>query len=57
MIIKTAQTNCLVWVKLATCRESSIAKQKFIVAFCSVQQTVKCSKVNDGCDKLYIPMH
>ena len=51
IIVKTAQRNCLVWVKLATCCESSFAQQKFIVAFCSVQQTVKCSQVNNGCDK------
>ena len=49
--MKTIQTNCLVWIKLAICQESSFAKQTFIVAFCSVQQTIKCSKVNNGCDK------
>ena len=33
------------------CCESSFAKQKFIMTFCSVQRTAKCSKVNHGCDK------
>ena len=51
MIVKTAQRNCLVWVESAICRESSFAKQKCIVSFCSVQRTVKCSKANNGCDK------
>ena len=50
-IEKTVQRNYLIWVESAICRESSCAKQKFIVSFCSVQQTVKCSKVNNGCDK------
>ena len=44
---KTAPRNCLVWVESAICQESSFAKQKFIEAFCSVHQTVKCSKVNN----------
>ena len=52
-IVKTTQRNCLVWVKSAICRESLFAKQKFIVAFCSVLWTVKCSKVNYGCYKPY----
>ena len=51
IIAKTTQRYCLVWVKSATCRKSSIAKQKFIVVVCSVQQTVKCSKVNNCCGK------
>ena len=38
-------------VKSTMYRELSFAKQKFIVAFCSAQQTVKCSKVNKCCDK------
>ena len=32
IIVKNAQRNCLVWVKSAICRESSFAKQDFIVA-------------------------
>ena len=48
MIVKTALKNCVV---SAICHKSPFAKQKLIMAFCSVQQTVKCSKVNDGCDK------
>ena len=41
----------MAWVETAICRESLFAKQKFIVAFCSVRQTVKCSTVNNGCTK------
>ena len=48
----TAQGNSWVGVKWEICRESSFAKQKFIVVFFSVQQTVKHSKVNNCCDKL-----
>ena len=51
VIVKTIQGHWLVWVKSAIYRESSLAKQKFIVAFSSVQQTVKCIKVNNCCDK------
>ena len=47
----TAWRECLVWVDSAICRDSSFAKQKFIMASCSVQQIVTCSKVNNGCDK------
>ena len=43
---KNYTENCLVWFNSSTSRESSIVKQKFIVAFWSVQQTVKCSNVN-----------
>ena len=49
--MKTAPRNCLIWFKSAICRESSCAKKKFIVAFCSLQQTIECCKVNNGCDK------
>ena len=55
IILQTAQRSCSVWVKWAIARESSFVTQKFIVAFYSVQQTVKCIKVNDGCDKPCAP--
>ena len=48
--MNASHRKCSLWVKSAICRESSFAKQKFIEAFCSVQQAVKCSKVNNGCD-------
>ena len=51
IIEKTTRRNSSVWIKSVISPESPFAKQKFIVAFCSVQQPVKCSKVNNGCDK------
>ena len=51
IIVRTAQRNYLVWVKSAICCESSFVKQKLIAAFCCVQQTGKCNRVNNGCDK------
>ena len=35
------QRYCLIWAKSAICRESSFVKQRLIVVFCSVQQSVK----------------
>ena len=48
---KNCPKTFLARIKSATCRESSTTKQKFIVAVCPVHQTVKCSKVKNGCDK------
>ena len=57
IIVKTTQRNCLMWVISATCCGSSITKQNFLVAFCSVQRTVTCKKVNNGCEKPRTSMH
>ena len=50
--VKTAQRNWLLGVKAANFLSCIfICPPKFIVSFCSLQWTVKGSKVNNGCHK------